>query len=205
MTVLAVSLLVVLAVFLVLFVTLIGRRRLAQRTTAVVPPPPAAPVGADAAGPVRFGPSQAVYVSSTLHGDWLARIGAHGLGDRSNAVVSVHDGGVLIEREGGDDLWLPVGELSGAGLAPGMAGKYVGADGLVVLTWTVPADDDVPAARVDSGLRMRLAADRGGLVDAVRHLLAAQQTQHAQQYPEQQPAQLPEQNPQHDQHQQEAP
>lgn len=205
MKTLAIVLLVALAIFLVLFVTLIGRRRLAQRTTTVVPVPPAPPGGG--AGPVRFGPLEAVYVSTTLHGDWLARVGAHGLGDRSNALVSVHDGGVLVERAGSEDLWLPVDAIRSAGLAPGMAGKYVGADGLVVLAWAIPESDDVPAALVDTGLRTRRAQDRGGLVDAVRYLLAAQQQvqhpQHPQQFPHQQfPHQ---QDPyQQDPHQQEA-
>ena len=215
MKILAIVLLVLLAIFLVLYVTLIGRRRLAQRTTTLVPRPPAVPgvdqTGTDQAGPVRFGPLEAVYVSTTLHGDWLARVGAHGLGDRSNALVSVHDGGVLVEREGADDLWVPVHAIRSTSLAPGMAGKYVGADGLVVLTWAVPEADDVAAALVVAGLRTRRAEDRGALVDAVRHLLAAQQQpqqqdtqQHAQQ-PQQHVQQDPQQFP-HEQypHQQEA-
>lgn len=206
MKILAVALMIALAIFLVLYVTLIGRRRLAQRTTTVVPVPPVAPT-ADSVGAVRFGPVEAVYVSTTLHGDWLARVGAHGLGDRAHAVVSVHggeagQGGVLIERDGTADLWLPVTEIRSTGLAPGMAGKYVGTDGLVVLTWAVPEADGVPAALVDTGLRTRRAEDRGGLVDAVRHLLAAQQ---AGQQPGQQAQHLEQQYP-HQQypHQQEA-
>ncbi|GAB2483685.1 hypothetical protein GCM10027063_27110 [Promicromonospora xylanilytica] len=214
MKILAVALLVALAIFLVLYVTLIGRRRLAQRTTTLVPRPPGVP-GPDAVGPVRFGPLEAVYVSTTLHGDWLARVGAHGLGDRSAALVSVHDGGVLVERDGTEDLWVPVHAIRSASLAPGMAGKYVGTDGLVVVTWAVPEADDVAPALVDTGLRTRRAQDRGGLVDAVRHLLAAQQPtpsrphaqqdQHAQ---HDQHAQQFQQDPQHphqqDPHQQEA-
>jgi hypothetical protein len=221
MKILAIVLLVVLAIFLVLFVAVIGRRRLAQRTTTLVPVPPPVPGGEQSAeqmGPVRFGPLEAVYVSTTLHGDWLARVGAHGLGDRSHALVSVHDGGVLVERDGADDLWLPVTAIRSAGLAPGMAGKYVGTDGLVVLTWAVPEADGVAAALVDTGLRTRRAEDRGGLVDAVRYLLAAGQPgqhgqqqhaqqrspQHLQQQAEQQPEQQPEQHTQQYPHQQEA-
>jgi hypothetical protein len=204
MKILAIALLVLLAIFLVLYVTLIGRRRLAQRTTTLVPRPPEVPgvdqAGADEMGPERFGPLEAVYVSTTLHGDWLARVGAHGLGDRSNALVSVHDGGVLVEREGADDLWVPVHAIRSTSLAPGMAGKYVGADGLVVLTWAVPEADDVAAALVDTGLRTRRAEDRGALVDAVRHLLAGQQPQHTQQL-QQDVQQYPHQQ---DPHQQEA-
>jgi len=195
MTAFAIALLAALAVFLVLYVTVLGRRRLAQRTTAVVPVPPEVPgAGADdSAGPgaVRFGPLEAVYVSTTLHGDWLARVGAHGLGDRSAAQVTVHDAGISMERAGARDLWVPVDAIRSANLAPGMAGKYVGADGLVVVTWAVPAADGVPPALVDTGLRPRRPVDRGALVDAVRHLLAEQQpTQqhHPQHHPYQQEA-----------------
>ncbi|MCF4120751.1 hypothetical protein L1785_07150 [Antribacter sp. KLBMP9083] len=169
---LAVGIWVVLGLALLLLV-LTGRRRLAQRTRAVVPVPPAAPAP-EALGALRAGPVEAVYVSSTLAGDWLARVGAHGLGDRAAARVTVHDAGVLVEREGADDVFAPVATLRGAGLAPGMAGKYVGADGLVVITWEVPAADGVEAALLDTGLRTRRATDRGTLVDAVRHLVAAQ-------------------------------
>ncbi|WP_125775871.1 hypothetical protein [Antribacter gilvus] len=157
-----------------LYAVLTGRRRLARRTRALVPPPPAVP---STLGLVRVGPIDATYVSSTLAGDWLARIGAHGLGDRSSARVSVYEPGVLIEREGAEEIFIPVETVEAAGLGPGMAGKYVGTDGLVVITWEVPADPDVPdvpATVIDTGLRTRRATDRGALVDAVRHLVAAQ-------------------------------
>ena len=192
MRILAVVLLVALAIFLVLYVTLIGRRRLAQRTTTLVPVPPSAP-GADQAGTprfgtLRFGPVEAVYVSTTLHGDWLARVGAHGLGDRSSALVSVHDDGVRIERDGAADLWVAVDAIRSSGFAPGMAGKYVGQDGLVVLTWAVPEADGVAPALVDTGLRPRRAEDRGGLVDAIRYLLSQQHPEHSSQHPNEEEA-----------------
>ncbi|MBO0610154.1 PH-like domain-containing protein [Myceligenerans salitolerans] len=165
-----------------LYLVLTGRRRLASRTRAVVPVPPPVPAevaaslaGALTGGPVPvFGPVEATYVSSTLHGDWLARVGAHQLGDRALARVSVLDSGVLVEREGTRDVWIPVGAIRSAQLAPGMAGKYVGADGLVVVSWAVSGDDaGEGSVLLDTGLRTRHATGRGGLVDAVRHLVAA--------------------------------
>ena len=155
---------------LLLLVVLTGRRRLAQRTGWLVPAPPAAP---GALGALRLGPVEATYVSSTLAGYWLARVGAHGLGDRATARVSVHDAGVVIDRDGADPLFLPAAALHRASLAPGMAGKYVGTDGLVVLTWTVPPDPQVGALDLDTGLRTRHPEDRSRLVDAVTHLIAA--------------------------------
>lgn len=159
-----------------LFLVLTGRKRIASRTRAVVPAPPPVPpeVAASLSGALRggpqpvFGPVEATYVSSTLHGDWLARVGAHRLGDRALARVSVLDDGVVLERTGTSDVWIPAASITSAQLAPGMAGKYVGADGLVVITWTV--GDGSPPVQLDTGLRTRHATDRGALVDAVRHL-----------------------------------
>jgi hypothetical protein len=168
----AVGIWVVLGIALLLLV-LVGRRRLASRNRTDVPTPPQVPADL---GAVRLEPLDATYVSSTLAGDWLARIGAHTLGDRARARVSVHDAGVLIERDGTTPVFAPTDALHGIGLAPGMAGKYVGADGLVVLTWDVPARDeepDVPAVRLDTGLRTRYATDRSRVVDAVRHLMTS--------------------------------
>ncbi|WP_265521264.1 hypothetical protein [Oerskovia flava] len=154
---------------LLLVVVLTGRRRLATRTSAVVPPPLAVPA---APGEVLAGPFDAVYVSSTLAGDWLARVGAHGLGDRSAAAVTVHEQGVVVARRGAPDLFVPAAAVTAAGTAPGMAGKYVGKDGLVVITWTAPASAvDAPVA-LDTGLRTLRAADRAPLLAAVRTLVA---------------------------------
>ncbi|ACZ30733.1 hypothetical protein Xcel_1710 [Xylanimonas cellulosilytica DSM 15894] len=167
----AVGLWILLGVLL-LIVVLGGRRKLAQRTGQLVPAPPAVPADPAELGTARLGPVQATYVSTTLAGDWLARVGAHGLGDTATAQVWVHDAGVLVERTGAPAVFLPVTTLRGAGLAPGMAGKYVGADGLVVLSWLAPSDGRVRAMALDTGLRTRYAADRSRIVDAVRHLLA---------------------------------
>jgi hypothetical protein len=154
---------------LLLLVVIGGRRRLAQRTRGVVPAPPAVPADL---GARRVEPVEATYVTTTLGGDWLARVGAHGLGDRSVAAVSVHDAGVLIERTGADPVFVPAAALRGAGLAPGMAGKFVGTDSIVVLSWLAPADATAPATVLDTGVRPRHPADRARLVEAVRALAA---------------------------------
>lgn len=156
---------------LLLVLVLTGRRRLAARTRPLVPGPPALPAAEDSLGAVRLGPIEATYVSSTLSGDWLARVGAHGLGDRSAAHVTVLDGGVVVDRDGTTPLLVPAAALRAVGTAPGMAGKYVGRDGLVVLTWQVPSDGETDAALLDTGLRTRYAADRARLVAAVRSLI----------------------------------
>jgi len=154
-----------------LSVVFVGLKRLTTRTAQTVPAPAPAPAGD--LGEVLAGPFSAVYVSSTLAGDWLARVGAHRLGFRSNATVTVHRDGVLVARQGAPDLFVPASALVGVSLAPGMAGKYVGKDGLVVLTWTVPAAGGAPETRLDTGLRTQLAPDRATLLNAVRELVPA--------------------------------
>ncbi|MBD5787533.1 hypothetical protein IF650_15280 [Cellulosimicrobium terreum] len=177
----AVGIWVVLGVALLVLV-LVGRRRLSRRSVGVVPAPPAVPAD-EARGPVVLGPLDALYVTSTLAGDWLARVGAHGLGDRSRATVTVHDGGVHVARTGAPDLWVPADVVDGAGLTPGMAGKFVGKDAIVVVSWSVPveplpADPDAAGAppagpdpvRLDTGLMPRRRDDVARLLDAVGEL-----------------------------------
>lgn len=183
----AVGIWVVLGVVLLTLV-LVGRRRLAGRSAGVVPTPPAVPAEA-ARGAVVLGPLDALYVSSTLAGDWLARVGAHGLGDRSRAVVTVHEAGLHVARSGAPDLWVPAGAVSGAALTPGMAGKFVGKDAIVVVSWAVPAEP-VPATDgaapvtggdasppgpvlLDTGLMPRHDDDVPRLLDAVLALVPA--------------------------------
>ncbi|QTE27813.1 PH-like domain-containing protein [Pengzhenrongella sicca] len=148
-----------------------GWRGRARRTAVVVPELPDFPAADDAAlGPARTAPIEGTYVSSTLAGDWLDRVVVHDLGVRSRAVTTVHAGGVCVQRTGARDLFIPAAALRGAAPAAGMAGKFVGRDGLVVLTWQAPGPG---GTALDTGLRPRRAADRALLLEAVRTLVAA--------------------------------
>jgi hypothetical protein len=155
---------------LLLVLILTGRRRSAKRSGAVVPAPPAAPrdLGAE-----RLAPVEATYVATTAAGEPLARVGAHGLGDRAAATVSVHDAGVLVERSGAQTVFLPATALRGVALASMLGGKYLGADGIVVVSWLAPTDGTLAAIDLDTGLRTRYPADRTRLVEAVTGLLPA--------------------------------
>ncbi|WP_249051677.1 hypothetical protein [Cellulomonas fimi] len=145
-----------------------GWQRRASRSGAVVPELFPLPDDAALGGP-RTAPVEAVYVSSTTAGDWLDRVVAHDLGARSNAVVQVFDAGVRVLREGARDLFIPADRVRGVRTEGGMAGKFVGGDGLVVVTWQAP---DPAAALLDTGFRTRRAADRAPLIDAVGALTA---------------------------------
>jgi len=163
----AVSVVVLLAIAaLVLWAMRAGWNHRRARTAEYVGVLPTAP---DDLGAVRTGPLDAVYVSTTRAGDWLDRVVAQDLGVRSGARVSVHDTGVLVARTGAPDVFLPVAALRAAGTAPGMAGKVVGRDGLVVLTWQPDPTDE---RGLDTGLRPKHHADGPLLVDAVSALIA---------------------------------
>lgn len=147
-----------------------GWHRRGDRTAAEVPD--LAPVPAEGTGPGTRGapttaPIDATYVSSTRAGDWLDRVVAHDLGVRSAVVVQVFERGLLLARRGARDVWIGAESLRDVGTTAGMAGKYVGGDGIVVLTWAPEGDE----RGLDTGVRARHAADRTRLLEAARTLI----------------------------------
>ena len=149
-----------------------GMRRgwLRRETTSAAWVPDLPPVPADAdLGVPRSEPFTATYVSSTRAGDYLDRIVAHDLGVRSAAVVQVFDAGIRITRIGASDVLVPAASLRAVGTTNGIAGKFVGRDGIVVLTWLAgPADE----RDIDTGLHLRNSADRPRLLAAATTLIA---------------------------------
>ncbi len=143
-----------------------GWRNRGERTAAVVPDLPAPPADG-LRGPALTGPMEATYVSSTRSGDWLDRVVAHDLGVRSSAEAQVFGQGVLIARRGAPDIWVPARALRAVGATSGMAGKYVGGDGIVVLSWALDGDD----RGLDTGVRPRRSEDRTRLLEAARELI----------------------------------
>ncbi len=138
----------------------------ARRSAALVPSLPDVPAEP---GEARTVPVEATYVSSTRAGDWLDRVAAHDLGVRSPVTVTVHDGGVLLARTGARDVWVPAAALTAVGTSSGQAGKFVGRDGLVVLTWVPDATTTTP---LDTALLVRHDAERDTLLDAACALVA---------------------------------
>jgi hypothetical protein len=165
---LSVTILVVLGAALLLGMAR-GWRRL-QRGPGDVPVPPSVP-DEGALGAARSEEFDAVYVSSTRAGDWLDRVGAHGLGVRSAASVQVHDAGVVVRRRGAPDVFVPCAALRAVGTSGGMAGKVVGGEGLVVLTW-VPDPEHDPRG-LDTGLRLRHPHQRDELRAATQTLIGS--------------------------------
>ncbi|WP_234346702.1 PH-like domain-containing protein [Cellulomonas timonensis] len=143
-----------------------GWRSRGVSTAAVVPDLPATPAEGLRGAPVTE-PMEATYISSTRAGDWLDRVVAHDLGVRSAAQAQVFERGVLLTRRGAADVWVPSQSLRSVGTTSGMAGKYVGGDGIVVLTWALEGDE----RGLDTGVRPRRSQDRTRLLEAARGLI----------------------------------
>ena len=142
-----------------------GWKNRAARQADLPIPPSAAPDGS------RFGEAvDGVYASTTTHGERLDRIAVHGLGVRSNAQVRVGDAGVLFEREAAPDVFVPAEDVESVYVAPGIAGKVTGGEGMVLVTWRL--GDRV----LDTGFHPRAKADRARLIDQFDALLTERTT-----------------------------
>jgi hypothetical protein len=139
------------------------RKRIARQQHLPVPAS-ARPGPAAQAGPGPAEVVEGVYASTTTSGSWLDRIAAHGLGVRSNAWVQVQPDGVFIAREAAPDLFIPTADLRGAALAPGIAGKVTGGEGVLLITWQLGDQ------RLDTGFHPRARHDRARLLEEINAL-----------------------------------
>ena len=129
-----------------------------QRRQADLPAPPAPPaVPALVVHPATPG----VFIGTTSAADWLDRIAVHGLSDRSNAELTVATDGVHIAREALPALYLPYSAVEQVELGDAHAGKVMGRDGLVLLTWRLGERSLISGFRADDH------AAHSHLVDAV--------------------------------------
>ena len=127
-----------------------------QRRQGDLPPPPAAP--ADPGG-VVVGATPGLFVGTTSERDWLDRIAVHHLSDRAAGWLTVTERGVTIEREGLADLHLPYDALLDAAPGDALAGKVVGRDGMLVLTWRLGSRTLRSGFRADDHAVHRRLAD----------------------------------------------
>ncbi|SOD73684.1 hypothetical protein SAMN05892883_2944 [Jatrophihabitans sp. GAS493] len=95
----------------------------------------------------RLAPLSGIYIGTTYARSWQDRVVARGLGLRATASVTLHDEGLLIEREGAEPVFLPLGDVLSARLEPALAGKVVGEGGLMVINWRLGETE------LDTGLR----------------------------------------------------
>lgn len=83
--------------------------------------------------------AEGTYISTTTAQSRLERVTVQGLGNRSRATLAVRRGDadqlVRIERQGESTVVVPAARLVAVRRDGGMAGKWVGANRVVVLQW----------------------------------------------------------------------
>lgn len=151
--------LIVLAVFLLLLWGMrVGWRRKARSQSARVPPFP--PVPDDPGEPELQ--AEGLYVSTTTAGDWQDRIVTRGVGMRGRASLRLYPGGIAVDRAGAPGFWIPRESITGARAASAIAGKVMGTDSLLVITWQA---GDVA---LDTGFRADDPAECPQWIDELR-------------------------------------
>ena len=134
-----------------------------------------AELGAPAAPPAELGAvahrEDLLYVATTKAEQPLERITVAGLGFRARAAMTVAEAGVVLDLTGADAVFVPRDRMLGAGRASWTIDKAVGADRLVVLTWSLNG------TAVDTYLR---PADPGALLGALTGLVAAPTTRRSE-------------------------
>ncbi|HEY4992607.1 MAG TPA: transporter [Nakamurella sp.] len=140
-----------------------GWRHRADRQSGLAPLPGTPPD----LGPDLVEPLAGLYISTTTSGSWQDRIVAQGLGRRSAGAVRLSADGVCIERDGADDIFVPLADLATVTTAPGIAGKVMGmADGVLIVRWSLGG------TLLDSGFRADDADAQVHFLDVARSLIA---------------------------------
>ena len=137
-----------------------------QRRQSDLPPPPRPP---EVPGQVVLGAVPGLFVGTTYEGDWLDRVAVHGLAHRAAGWFSLTTDGVLLEREGAPDLYLPYSVVTDVEVGDALAGKVIGRGGMVLLTWRLGA------STLLSGFRADDHSTHPRLADAVRAHLEVQE------------------------------
>jgi hypothetical protein len=108
-----------------------GWRRKAREQSARYDPFPEVP---DDLGP-ELAATKGLYVATTPHGRWQERIVTRGVGMRGPATLHRHDAGIVVDRDGAVSFLIPAESIVDIKTGQKMAGKVMGTDGLLVITW----------------------------------------------------------------------
>ncbi|MBB4680875.1 PH-like domain-containing protein [Crossiella cryophila] len=111
-----------------------GWRKRSRRQATELPPFPAVPAGLSTVEPL-LPPETGVYVGTTAAENWVERITVADIGHRAEATATLYPQGLLLDRVGASPLWIDAATIRDARTARGLAGKVVGNNGLLVITW----------------------------------------------------------------------
>jgi hypothetical protein len=124
---------IVIAILVLLLVLMYTGWRARKRRQQGVAAPLAAP--ADLGAPL--GTFDGKYVATTAADKPLERIAVHGLGFRSDASLTLTDTGVLVQRPGSDDVWIPRTDVLDRRTATWTIDRVVEHDGLELVQWNL--------------------------------------------------------------------
>lgn len=122
-------------------------------------------IPADLAQQTVLASAEGIYVSTTVAGDWLARINSLTLGSRSKVQLQVFASGVYLERTGARSIFLPIPQLELLATTSGMAGKFMGQDAIFLLRW------NHEGSRFDTGVHLRYKKDQQHIENQVQSLI----------------------------------
>lgn len=120
-----------------------GWRNRADRQAELIGDLPAIP---DTVGQAVVAPTRGLYIGSTLAPDWLDRITAGDLGYRCKAVLTRYPEGILLERLGAAEIFMPAASISRVRVERALAGKV--APAILVIRWRLPSGTEI-----DTGFR----------------------------------------------------
>ena len=124
---------ITIAILVLLLILMYAGWRARQRRQRDV----AAPLAAPAELGASLGTFDGKYVATTAAGSPLDRIAVHGLGFRSAASLTVTEAGVLVQRPGSDDVWIPRADVLDRRTATWTIDRVVEHDGLELLQWNL--------------------------------------------------------------------
>jgi hypothetical protein len=78
-----------------------------------------------------------VYVGTTNAGNWQDRIQVGDIGHRAEGELHLHPEGVLVERTGAAELFIPKAAIKDVRTDKGLAGKVMFGEGLLVIQWEI--------------------------------------------------------------------
>ena len=135
--------LVVVAIGVVIRRMLGGWRRRAEQQAEMIGALPAMP---DLLSPAVIPPARGLYLGSTLAPSWLERVNVGDLGYRSKAVLTGYPEGILLERSGAAEIFVPQDSITFVRVENALAGKV--GPGILVIRWRLPSGTEI-----DTGFR----------------------------------------------------
>jgi hypothetical protein len=110
----------------------------------------------------------ALFLGTSVHGQWLSKVLIHDLGTRSRARVSWDPHGILFERSGASDVYIPRTSLVEVTLGSGVAGTVRAKDSVVIFVW------DLGTHRLATGVRADTAQGHQQLIGLLESEMSAE-------------------------------